>query len=69
MPDLAQRLEKALVDDPPFVLKEGGIFRDNYDADLDALRNASREGKNWIGRLQEREITATGIKSLKVRYN
>src|SRR5437870_3430203 len=69
MPALAEKLPKALVDDPPFVLKEGGIFRDGYDADLDALRQASREGKNWISHLQEREIAVTGIKSLKVRYN
>jgi DNA mismatch repair protein MutS len=69
MPALAEKLAKALVDDPPFALKEGGIFRDSYDADLDALRQASREGKNWISHLQEREIAATGIKSLKVRYN
>lgn len=69
MPALAEKLAKALVDDPPFALKEGGIFRDGYDADLDALRQASREGKNWISHLQEREILVTGIKSLKVRYN
>ncbi|HUE62193.1 MAG TPA: DNA mismatch repair protein MutS, partial [Chthoniobacterales bacterium] len=69
MPALAEKLTKALVDDPPLALKEGGIFRDGYDADLDELRNGSREGKNWISQLQEREIAATGIKSLKVRYN
>ncbi len=69
MPALAKKLTKALVDDPPLALKEGGIFRDGYDADLDELRNGSREGKNWISQLQEREIAATGIKSLKVRYN
>src|SRR5438128_5004316 len=69
MPALAEKLAKALVDDPPFALKEGGIFCDCYDADLDALRQASREGKNWISHLQEREIAVTGIKSLKVRYN
>src|SRR5207248_4181102 len=51
------------------VLKEGGIFRDGYDVDLDQLRNGSREGKGWINQLQEHEIAATGIKSLKVRYN
>src|SRR5262249_37358221 len=68
-PKLAEKLEKSLIDDPPLVLKEGGIFRDGYDADLDALRKGSREGKNWISQLQEREIAATGIKSLKVRYN
>jgi DNA mismatch repair protein MutS len=69
MPALADKLEKALVDDSPLSLKEGGIFRDGYDADLDMLRKASRDGKSWISQLQEREIAATGIKSLKVRYN
>jgi DNA mismatch repair protein MutS len=69
IPALAEKLANALLDDPPLALKEGGIFRDGYDADLDALRQASREGKNWISHLQEREIAATGIKSLKVRYN
>ncbi len=69
MPELAAKLTKAVVDDPPFVLKEGGIFRDGYDGDLDQLRQASRDGKNWITELQEREIAATGIKSLKVRFN
>jgi DNA mismatch repair protein MutS len=69
MPVLAEKLGRAVVDDPPLVLKEGGIFRDEYDSDLDGLRRASREGKNWIGHLQEREIASTGIKSLKVRYN
>jgi DNA mismatch repair protein MutS len=69
MPALAEKLSKALADEPPLALKEGGIFRDGYDADLDQLRQASRDGKNWISELQEREIAATGIKSLKVRYN
>src|SRR5712672_2119397 len=69
MPALAEKLANALLDDPPLALKEGGIFRDGHDADLDALRQASREGKNWISHLQEREIAGTGIKSLKVRYN
>src|SRR5581483_8441990 len=69
MPGLGAKLSKAIVDEPPFQLKEGGIFRDGYDVDLDEMRKASRDGKNWIGELQEREIAATGIKSLKVRYN
>src|SRR2546425_650405 len=69
MPALAEKLTNAVVDDPPLALKEGGIFRDGYDVDLDRLRQASRDGKGWIGELQEREIAATGIKSLKVRYN
>jgi DNA mismatch repair protein MutS len=69
MPLLAEKLANALLDDPPLALKEGGIFRDGYDEDLDALRQASREGKSWISHLQDREIAATSIKSLKVRYN
>ena len=69
MPELAEKLTRAVVDDPPLAMKEGGIFHDEYNVDLDALRQASRDGKNWISQLQEREIAATGIKSLKVRYN
>jgi DNA mismatch repair protein MutS len=69
MPELAEKLTRAVVDGPPLALKEGGIFRDGYDVDLDQLRQASRDGKNWISQLQEREIAATGIRSLKVRYN
>jgi DNA mismatch repair protein MutS len=69
MPELAEKLTRAVVDDPPLALKEGGIFRDEYNVDLHVLRQASRDGKNWISQLQEREVAATGIKSLKVRYN
>jgi DNA mismatch repair protein MutS len=69
MPELTKKLAGALVDDPPMVLKEGGIFRDGFDRDLDEFRQGSREGKNWIAQLQEREIAETGIKSLKVRFN
>src|SRR5204863_9113052 len=69
MPELAAKLQGALLDGPPQALKEGGIFRDGFDAQLDELRRASREGKDWINALQEREIAATGIKSLKVRFN
>src|SRR5437870_4321261 len=69
MPALTERLGAALVDDPPLVLKEGGIFRDGFDPDLDEFRKGSREGKSWIAQLQEREIAETGIKSLKVRFN
>src|SRR5207249_292542 len=69
MPTLAEKLGRAVVDDPPLVLKDGGIFRDGYDADLDELRRASHEGKKWISHMQEREIAKTGIKSLTVRFN
>lgn len=67
--ELAAGLERALVDEPPASAKEGGIFRDGYRQELDQLRTASREGKQWIADLQVREIQRTGIKSLKVKYN
>ncbi|MEA3188338.1 MAG: mismatch repair protein MutS [Chthoniobacter sp.] len=67
-PDLLSLLDSALVDEPPFPVKEGGIFRDGYHAAIDELRAAGQEGKEWIAKLQQREIEATGIKSLKVRY-
>jgi DNA mismatch repair protein MutS len=69
LPELVARLEEALSPEPPATLKEGGIFRDGFHAELDELRRASADGKNWIAELQEREIERTGIKSLKIRYN
>jgi DNA mismatch repair protein MutS len=69
LPEVVQLLSVALVDEPPALLKEGGMFREGYDPRLDELRNASKSGKDWIAALQQREIERTGIKSLKVRYN
>ncbi len=67
-PSLVSLLEAAIVEDPPITVKEGGIIRDGYYQSLDELRKGSREGKNWIAKLQQSEIERTGIKSLKVRY-
>ena len=69
LPELVACLRDALVEEPPALLKEGGMFRDGYDSALDELRIASRGGKDWIAALQQREIERTGIKSLKVRFN
>ncbi|MGO8763809.1 MAG: DNA mismatch repair protein MutS [Limisphaerales bacterium] len=68
-PDLAALLSRAVVDDPPLAVKEGGMIRDGFDAPLDELRQATRGGKDWIAKLQADEIAATGIASLKVRFN
>ncbi|MEM0897651.1 MAG: DNA mismatch repair protein MutS, partial [Verrucomicrobiota bacterium] len=68
-PELVQALEAAIVDEPPAALKEGGIFRDGFRSELDELRSASRDGKQWIAELQQREAERTGIKSLKVKFN
>jgi len=69
LPELTDRLASALNDELPAVIRDGGMIRDGFHADLDILRSASREGKTWIAELQEREIERTGIKSLKVRFN
>jgi DNA mismatch repair protein MutS len=69
LPDLVELLGRAIVDEPPLALKEGGLIRDGFDPALDDLRRAAREGKDWIARLQQTEIERTGIASLKVRFN
>lgn len=68
LPELTEMLARAIVDEPPALVRDGGFVRDGHDAALDELRAASREGKDWIATLQDKEITRTGIKSLKVRF-
>jgi DNA mismatch repair protein MutS len=67
--DLTELLTAALADEPPSHLRDGGIIRDGWSAELDELRNASRGGKDWIARLQEDERKRTGIDSLKIKFN
>jgi DNA mismatch repair protein MutS len=62
-------IERAIVDEPPMAIKEGGLIRKGYHAELDELRAAAHDGKQWIAELQAREIERTGIKSLKIRFN
>jgi DNA mismatch repair protein MutS len=69
LPDLADLYCRALADDPPILLKEGGLIRAGYHAALEELRAASVEGQEWLADLQRREQERSGIKSLKVRYN
>jgi DNA mismatch repair protein MutS len=68
-PDLVELISRAIVDEPPLAIKEGGMIRDGFDAALDDLRTAQRGGKDWIAKLQADEIARTGIASLKVRFN
>jgi DNA mismatch repair protein MutS len=69
LPDVVEQITKAIVDEPPLAVKEGGIIRDGFDPNLDELRSATRDGKDWIAKLQQDEIERTGIPSLKVRFN
>ncbi|MCY3774067.1 MAG: DNA mismatch repair protein MutS [Gemmatimonadetes bacterium] len=66
---LAEKLDRALVDEPPLSLTEGGLIRAGYNKDLDDLRVISSGGKRWIAELQQKERERTGIQSLKVDYN
>jgi DNA mismatch repair protein MutS len=69
LPDLAELIGRAILDEPPLAVKEGGMIRDGFDPGLDELRTAMRGGKDWIAKLQQDEIARTGIQSLKVRFN
>jgi DNA mismatch repair protein MutS len=69
LPTVVDLIARAIVDDPPLALKEGGMIRDGFEAGLDELRRANREGKDWIAQLQQKEIERTGISSLKIRFN
>jgi DNA mismatch repair protein MutS len=66
---IASEIQRAIVDEPPMQIKEGGVFREGWLPELDELRNASTLGRQWIADLQNREIERTGIKSLKIKYN
>jgi DNA mismatch repair protein MutS len=66
---IAAEIQRAIVDEPPMQIKEGGIFRVGHNETLDELRSGSSLGREWIADLQNREIERTGIKSLKIKYN
>lgn len=69
MADLRELLHKAIEDNPPVSLKEGGLIKKGYEAQLDQLREICWQGKKWIAELEAKERLRTGISSLKVRYN
>ena len=68
-PELAGTLARALVEDPPSSIREGGVIQAGYDADLDSIADASRSARDWIARLEPAERRRTGIRSLKVGFN
>ena len=69
MPDVVALITRAIVDEPPLALRDGGIIREGFSQELDELRGGASEGKEWIAQLQQREQETTGIPSLKVRFN
>jgi DNA mismatch repair protein MutS len=67
--ELVQRVSSALVDEPPLTLRDGGLVRKGFSAELDELRTIAGDGKSWMARFQAEEIQRTGISTLKVGFN
>ena len=67
--DLVQLLDKAIIDNPPVLIRDGGVIAEGYDAELDELRNLSKNSDQYLLDLETREKERTGIASLKVAYN
>ena len=67
--DIFQLIDKAIVDEPPILITEGGIIKMGYSPEIDELKTAMIDGKTWLVQLEAREREETGIKGLKVGYN
>lgn len=67
--ELTALMEEAIVDDPPFTVREGGMIRDGFNSELDELRDIVSNGKGYLADIQNREQERTGIKKLKIGYN
>ncbi|MCR5829558.1 MAG: DNA mismatch repair protein MutS [Lachnospiraceae bacterium] len=67
--DLYELIDKAISEEPPLSIKEGGIIRAGYNEEVDTLRNAKTEGKNWLIELEQKKKDETGIKNLRIKYN
>lgn len=67
--DLYQLIFDSILEEPPITIKEGGIIKEGFQKEIDELRNAKTEGKSWLAELETKEREATGIKSMKVKYN
>ncbi|MFG6320808.1 MAG: DNA mismatch repair protein MutS [Lachnospiraceae bacterium] len=67
--DLFQLIKDSICEEPPVTIREGGIIKEGFDEDIDRLRKAKTEGKNWLAQLEETDRERTGIKGLKIKYN
>ena len=67
--DIYQLIDISIVEDPPLTIKDGGIIKIGYDEEIDKLKTAQTEGKNWLIKLEADEKENTGIKNLKVGFN
>ena len=69
LPELRETIDAAIEEEPPARIKDGGVIRSGYHEELDALRAAATEGRQWLADFQAQEQERTGIKSLKIRHN
>jgi DNA mismatch repair protein MutS len=67
--DIYSLIEKSIAQDPPLAVKEGGIIKEGFHAEVDQLRKAKTEGKDWLMELENKERESTGIKNLKIKFN
>ena len=67
--DIAELINRAIVDNPPFTVREGGLIRDGYSEELDLIRSDMNSGTSFLTEMENRERERTGIKNLRVRYN
>nr|WP_270247189.1 DNA mismatch repair protein MutS [Coprococcus sp. AM11-30B] len=67
--ELCDLVGRAIQEEPPLAMKEGGVIKDGYNEEVDRLRKAKSEGKNWLADLETKEREKTGIKNLRIRYN
>ena len=62
-------IEDSIVEEPPLLIREGGIIKEGFNETIDSMRNAKTEGKNWLAQLEEQDRERTGIKNLRIKYN
>lgn len=67
--DIFTLIDRAILEDPPISIKDGNIFKDGFYEEMDTLRRAKTQGKNWLAKLEAEEREKTGIKNLKIKYN
>ena len=67
--DLYDLVDRAIVEEPPITVREGGIIKDGYSEEADQYRKAKTEGKAWLAELESQEREKTGIKNLKIKFN
>jgi DNA mismatch repair protein MutS len=67
--DIYELIDQAIVEEPPLAIKESGIIKEGFDADIDHFREAGTNGKTWLAEMEESEKEKTGIKNLRIKYS